>query len=42
MDLESYETIDVPYLPELKDQLAPEKNAEMWDIESKKMIMRVM
>jgi len=25
MDLESYETIELPYLQELKDQLAPEK-----------------
>jgi len=42
MDLESYETIDVPFLDELKDQLAPEKQVEYWDIEGKKMIMRVM
>ncbi len=42
MDLESYETIDVPFLPELKDKLEPEGNAEMWDIEGKKMIMRAL
>lgn len=42
MDLESYETIDVPFLEGLKDQLAPEKTAEVWDIEGKKMIMRVL
>ena len=41
MDLESYETIELPYLPELKDQLAPEKQVEYWDIEGKKVIMRV-
>lgn len=41
MDLESYETLDLPYLPELKDQLAPEKHVEYWDIEGKKVIMRV-
>ncbi len=41
MDLESYETIDVVYLEELKDQLAPEKQVEYWDIEGKKAIMRV-
>jgi len=41
MDLESYETIDVPFMEELKGQLAPEKKVEYWDIEGKKMIMRV-
>ena len=42
MDLESYETLDLPYLLELKDSLAPEKQVEYWDIEGKKSIMRVM
>ena len=42
MDLESYETLDVPYMLEVKDQLAPEKQVEYWDIEGKKAIMRVM
>lgn len=41
MDLESYETIDIAYLPELKEQLVPEKQVEYWDIEGKKVIMRV-
>jgi translation initiation factor 5A len=41
MDLESYETIELPYLQELKDQLAPEKQVEYWDIEGKRIIMRV-
>jgi len=41
MDLESYETIEVPYLEELKDELAPEKQVEYWDVEGKKVIMRV-
>jgi len=41
MDLESYETIEIPYLQELKDKLAPEKQVEYWDIEGKKIIMRV-
>ena len=41
MDLESYETIEIPYLQELKDQLIPEKQVEYWDIEGKKIIMRV-
>ena len=41
MDLESYETIEIPYIPELKEKLAPEKQVEYWDIEGKKIIMRV-
>ena len=41
MDLESYETIEIPYLPELKEKLAPETQVEYWDIEGKKVIMRV-
>lgn len=41
MDLESYETLEVPYMEELKDQLAPEKQVEYWDVEGKKVIMRV-
>lgn len=42
MDLDSYETIDVPFMEEIKDALAPEKQVEYWDVEGKKMIMRVM
>ncbi len=42
MDLESYETLDVPYNEEVKDQLAPEKQIEYWDVEGKKAIMRVL
>lgn len=41
MDLESYETLEMPFLIELKEQLAPEKQVEYWDIEGKKVIMRV-
>lgn len=41
MDLESYETMDLPFIPELKEQLAPEKQVEYWDVEGKKVIMRV-
>ena len=40
MDLESYETLELPFLPELKEQLAPEMQVEYWDIEGKKVIMR--
>jgi translation initiation factor 5A len=42
MDLESYETLEMPYLPEIKEQLAPGKQIEYWDIEGKKVIMRVL
>ena len=42
MDLESYETLELPYIAELKEQLAPEKQVEYWDIEGKKVIMRVL
>ncbi len=42
MDLESYETIDLPYIEGLRGQIAVEKNIEYWDIEGKKMIMRVL
>lgn len=41
MDLESFETLDVPYSEEVKNQLAPEKQVEYWIIEGKKEIMRV-
>lgn len=42
MDLESYETLDISFLEELKDSIAPEKEVEYWDIEGKKVIMRVL
>lgn len=42
MDLESFETIDLPYQEELKDQLVEEKQVEYWDIEGHKMIMKVL
>jgi translation initiation factor 5A len=42
MDLESYETYDVPFHEEVKNDLAEEKQAELWDIEGKKMLMRVL
>ena len=42
MDLESYETIDLIFMEEIKSELAPEKQVEYWDIEGKKVIMRVL
>lgn len=41
MDLESYETLDLLFKEELKDELAPEKQVEYWDIEGKRVIMKV-
>lgn len=41
MDLESYETITVPFIEDLKEKIAPEQQVEYWDIENKKVIMRV-
>ncbi len=40
MDLESYETIEVPMMGDLKGQLAGEDQVEYWDIEGIKIIKR--
>lgn len=42
MDLDTFETLDLPFLEELKPELAPEKQVEYWDIEGKKVIMRIL
>lgn len=42
MDLESFETIDIAFAEELKDQIAPEQQVEYWDVEGKKMIRRIL
>jgi len=42
MDLESFETLELPYSEDLKSQLKEEKQIEYWDIESHKAIMRVL
>ena len=42
MDLESFETLDLPYSEDLKDQLAPEKQVEYWDVEGQKVVMRIL
>ena len=41
MDLTSYETIELPFMAEVKADLAAEKQVEYWDIEGKQIIMRV-
>lgn len=42
MDLESYETLDMPFVEELSGQLEPENQVEYWDIEGKKAVMRIL
>ncbi|MBS3082215.1 translation initiation factor IF-5A [Candidatus Pacearchaeota archaeon] len=40
MDLENFETLNLPYDDDLKGNLAPEQQVEYWDIEGQKVIMR--
>jgi len=40
MDLENFETLDVPCSDEIKSTLEPNSNVEYWDIEGKKIIKR--
>ena len=40
MDLESYETLDLPLSEEFKDQIKEEDQVEYWDIEGDKLIKR--
>lgn len=42
MDLESYETLEISYIEEIKDKIAPEKQVEYWNVEGKKAIIRVI
>jgi translation initiation factor 5A len=42
MDLESFETVDIDFQEDLKGQLAEEKQVEYWEIDGKKMIMRIL
>jgi len=41
MDLESYETLDMPIHEDVKGQVVAESQIEYWDIEGKKMVMKV-
>jgi len=40
MDLESFETLDVPCSDEIKKELEENSNVEYWDIEGEKIIKR--
>lgn len=42
MDLESFETIDVPVVEEVMNEIAVDKQVEYWDVEGKKIVKRVM
>ena len=42
MDLESFETIDLPYDEEIKETIGPEKQVEYWNVEGRKYIMRIL
>ncbi|MDO8627429.1 MAG: translation initiation factor IF-5A [Candidatus Diapherotrites archaeon] len=40
MDLENFETIDVPCDPEIKDQIEINDTVEYWDVEGSKIVKR--
>ena len=40
MDLESFETLDVPCPDEIKSELEENSNVEYWDVEGEKIIKR--
>jgi len=40
MDLESFETLDVPCDEEIKSQLEANSNVEYWDVEGEKFVKR--
>lgn len=42
MDLESFETMDVPLAEEVMNEVAPDKQVEYWDVEGRKIVKRVM
>lgn len=42
MDLESFETLDLPFPEEIKTDIVAEKTVEYWDVEGKKGIRRAL
>ena len=42
MDLENYETLDLEFIEDISNDIAPEKQVEYWDIEGRRIIMRVL
>ena len=41
MDLENFETLNLPYDEELNGKLAPEQQVEYWDVEGQRVVMRI-
>jgi len=41
MDIESYETLDLPISEDVKENIAEGKQVEYWDIEGRKIIKRI-
>ncbi len=41
MDLENFETLNLPYDGELNGKLAPEQQVEYWDVEGQRVVMRI-
>ncbi|MDP4039882.1 MAG: translation initiation factor IF-5A [Candidatus Pacearchaeota archaeon] len=42
MDLESFETLELSFAEELRNQIEEGKQVEYWDIEGEKLIMRIL
>jgi translation initiation factor 5A len=42
MDIESFETVDVPFSQEIKDELHEGIQVEYWDVEGSKIVKRVL
>ena len=40
MDLESFETLDVPCSDEIRSELEENSNVEYWDVEGEKIVKR--
>lgn len=42
MDSESFETLDIPFSEEIKEEIGDGKNAEYWIVDGVKIIKRIM
>lgn len=41
MDLENFETLNLPFDEELNNKLAAEQQVEYWDVEGQRVVMRI-
>ena len=41
MDLENFETLNLPYDEELNEKLEAEQQVEYWDVEGQRVVMRI-